>query len=44
MVVEPGATLDAVWQSTHELSLWHVVQIPGSARASWECREMNPAR
>ena len=28
------ATFCRVWQSTQELSLWQVVQIPGSARAS----------
>ena len=39
-----GDTCDAVWHSTHELSLWHVVHKPGSARASSACRDRNPAR
>jgi hypothetical protein len=34
--VDPPATFSRVWQSMQELSVWHVVQSPGSPRASSE--------
>ena len=43
-VVVPGATPWRTWQSMHELSVWHVVHMPGSARASSEWRAAKPAR
>ncbi len=38
------ATFSRVWQSMHELSVWQVVQRPGSARASSAWRATKPAR